>query len=68
MPRIAGAIVYAATNPDPETNGCAWLLTDDGPVFMVPREEFKLGVYKMIDARTNAMLKYVAVIPVSTSF
>ena len=35
---------------------------------MVPREEFKFGVYKMIDARTNALLKYVAVVPVSTSF
>jgi len=59
VPRIAGAIVYAATNPDPETSGCAWLLTDDGPLFMVPREEFKMGVYKMIDDRANAALKGV---------
>ncbi|KAG5639461.1 hypothetical protein H0H81_001583 [Sphagnurus paluster] len=57
VPRIAGAIIYAATNPDPETNGVAFLLTDDGPVFMVPREEFKMGVYKMIDERANALLK-----------
>ncbi|RDB25508.1 5'-hydroxyaverantin dehydrogenase [Hypsizygus marmoreus] len=57
VPRIAGAIVYAATNPDPETSGCAWLLTDNGPVFMVPKEEFKMGVYKMIDERANALLK-----------
>lgn len=57
VPRIAGAIIYSATNPDPETSGCAWLLNDDGPVFMVPREEFKMGVYKMIDDRANAALK-----------
>lgn len=57
VPRIAGAILYAATDPSPETNGSAWLLTDDGPVFMVPKEEFKMGVYKMIDDRANAMIK-----------
>ncbi|KAF9462472.1 hypothetical protein BDZ94DRAFT_1322648 [Collybia nuda] len=59
VPRIAGAILYAATDPNPETNGSAWLLTDDGPVFMVPKEEFKMGVYKMIDDRANAMIKGV---------
>lgn len=57
--RIAGAIFYAATNPDWATNGASWLLPDDGPVFFVPQEEFKFGVYKMIDDRTNAIFKYV---------
>lgn len=56
VPRIAGAIFYSATDPDTATNGCAWLLPDDGPVFLVPREEFKLGVYKMIDERANRLL------------
>ncbi|KDR75085.1 hypothetical protein GALMADRAFT_248973 [Galerina marginata CBS 339.88] len=51
--RIAGAIFYAATDADMGTSGSAWLLTDDGPVFMVPKEEFKMGVYKMIDDRAN---------------
>jgi hypothetical protein len=60
VPRIAGAIFYSATNPDPETSGNAWLIPDNGPVFRVPKEEFKLGVYKMIDNRANAGLKYVA--------
>jgi len=55
--RIASTIIHVATNPDPPTNGSAWLLTDDGPAFMVPREEFKLGVYKMIDDRKNRLLK-----------
>ncbi|KAK1225647.1 hypothetical protein PQX77_011404 [Marasmius sp. AFHP31] len=57
VPRIAGAITYAATNPNPATSGCAYLLTDNGPVFKVPKEEFKLGVYAMIDSRKNALLK-----------
>ncbi|KAH0588715.1 hypothetical protein H2248_004521 [Termitomyces sp. 'cryptogamus'] len=60
VPRVAGAIIHAATNPDPETNGVAFLLNDDGPVFMIPREEFKLGVYKMIDERSNRLLASAA--------
>jgi len=31
--RVAGAIVYASTDPDMETSGCPWLLPDDGYVF-----------------------------------
>jgi len=55
--RIAGAIFHAASNPDPETNGCAWLLLDNGPVFRVEPDSFKQGVYKMMDDRVNALLK-----------
>ncbi|KAF8637310.1 hypothetical protein AX16_010839 [Volvariella volvacea WC 439] len=55
VPRIAGAIFHAATNPDPNTNGCAWLIPDGGNVYFIAREEFKLGVYKMMDARINAL-------------
>lgn len=54
--RVAGAIFYAATDADMATSGSAWLLLDDGPVFMCPKEEFKMGVYKMIDDRANAGL------------
>lgn len=57
--RIAGAIFYAATDRDEKSSGSAWLLVDDGPVFMVPKEQFKQGVYKMIDDRTNAVRAYV---------
>jgi NAD(P)-dependent dehydrogenase (short-subunit alcohol dehydrogenase family) len=53
--RIAGAIFYAATDRDEKSSGSAWLLVDDGPVFMVPKEQFKQGVYKMIDERVNAV-------------
>jgi len=55
--RIAGAIFYAATDEDMETSGSGWLLADDGPVFRVDKEEFKLGVYKMIDERSNSLLR-----------
>ncbi|KAF6763116.1 hypothetical protein DFP72DRAFT_874743 [Ephemerocybe angulata] len=55
--RVAGAIFYAATDPDPETNGSCWLLPDDGPVFLLKKEELKLGVYEMIDSRVNAAFK-----------
>jgi len=55
--RIAGAIFYAATDTDMETSGSAWLLPDNGPVFRVGKEEFKLGVYHMIDHRRNALFK-----------
>ncbi|TFK25183.1 NAD(P)-binding protein [Coprinopsis marcescibilis] len=59
VPRIAGAIFYAATDPDTETSGSAWLLADDGPVFLVPKEKFKAGVYAMIDQRVNSITKCV---------
>jgi hypothetical protein len=57
--RIAGAVFYAATDRDEKSSGSAWLLVDDGPVFMIPKEEFKQGVYKMIDDRANAARAYV---------
>jgi NAD(P)-dependent dehydrogenase (short-subunit alcohol dehydrogenase family) len=57
--RIAGAIFHAATDMDMNTSGCAWLLPDDGPVFRVEKEKFKLGVYQMIDDRHNSLLKGV---------
>ncbi len=55
VPRVAGAIIYAATDPDMSTSGSGYLLLDDGPVFMVRKEDFKEGVYKMIDNRANSI-------------
>jgi NAD(P)-dependent dehydrogenase (short-subunit alcohol dehydrogenase family) len=52
--RVAGAIVYAATDPDMEMSGCTWLLPDDGYVFRLEREQLREGVYRLIDARTKA--------------
>ncbi|KIY44528.1 NAD(P)-binding protein [Fistulina hepatica ATCC 64428] len=53
VPRIADAIVYCATNPDPKTDGCAWLLLNDGPVVRVDRDMLKTGVYEVLDDRVN---------------
>jgi hypothetical protein len=55
VPRIAGAIFYSATDPDPATNASSWLLPDDGPVWLIEKEQFRFGVYKMIDERANAV-------------
>ncbi|KAF5380225.1 hypothetical protein D9757_008222 [Collybiopsis confluens] len=59
VPRIAGAIVYAASHPDQTTSGCGYVLPDNGPVYKVPREEFKAGVYKIMDDRANSLLQGV---------
>jgi NAD(P)-dependent dehydrogenase (short-subunit alcohol dehydrogenase family) len=53
--RVAGAIFYAATDPDEGSNQSSWLLADDGEVFLVPKEEFKFGVYAMLDERVNGL-------------
>ncbi|KAJ4477457.1 hypothetical protein J3R30DRAFT_3486028 [Lentinula aciculospora] len=62
VPRIAGAIIYAASHPDPATSGCGYILPDDGPVFKVPREEFKMGVYKVLDDRLKSVKGIVYVV------
>jgi hypothetical protein len=53
--RVAGAIFYAASDPDMETSGCPWLLPDDGYVFRLDKEQLKEGVYKMIDERAKTV-------------
>ncbi|KAF5380218.1 hypothetical protein D9757_008241 [Collybiopsis confluens] len=60
--RIAATIVYAATRSDSDikrggSSGSAYLLLDDGPVFEVPREGFKMGVYKKLDERANGAFR-----------
>lgn len=54
--RVAGAMFYAATDPDMETSGSAWLLPDDGYVFQLEKERLTTGVYKMINDRTQFAL------------
>jgi hypothetical protein len=54
--RVAGAIFYAASDPDMETSGCPWLLPDNGYLFRLAREELKEGVYEMIDARAKVVI------------
>jgi hypothetical protein len=51
VPRIAGAVFRAATDPDIATSGCPWVLPDDGPVIRVEKEAFRAGVYEAISRR-----------------
>ena len=53
--RVAGAIFYVATDPAESTNQGSWLLANDGPLYLVSKEEFKFGVYAMIDQRVNGL-------------
>jgi len=51
IPRIAGAVFRAATDPDVATSGCPWVLPDDGPVILVEKEALRLGVYELLEKR-----------------
>jgi len=51
IPRIAGAVFRAATDPDVATSGCPWVLPDDGPVIRVEKEALRAGVYEILDQR-----------------
>jgi hypothetical protein len=51
IPRIAGAVFRAATDPDVATSGCPWVLPDDGPVIRMEKEALRTGVYEMLNAR-----------------
>ncbi|KAI9446755.1 hypothetical protein H4582DRAFT_2108342 [Lactarius indigo] len=51
--RIAGAVFRAATDPDPATSGCPWVLPDDGPVLLLKKEVLREGVYEMLDNRVR---------------
>lgn len=59
MPRIAGAIFRAATDPDLATSGCPWVLPDDGPVIRIEKEALRTGVYEMINDRIRRANTYV---------
>ncbi|KAJ3825503.1 NAD(P)-binding protein [Lentinula raphanica] len=63
VPRIAGAILYAASQPDPSCNGAAFWIPDGGAsTFMISREEFKPGIYDYIDSKSNATSVYVTLV------
>ncbi|KAF8872595.1 hypothetical protein CPB85DRAFT_1237546, partial [Mucidula mucida] len=47
--RVAGAIFYTATNPDSETSGASWIVLDDGPLYAVPKEELRVGLYDKLN-------------------
>ncbi|KAI0303534.1 hypothetical protein B0F90DRAFT_1809708 [Multifurca ochricompacta] len=55
--RIAGAIFLAATDPDPATSGCPWVLPDDGPVLLFKKEVLREGIYGILDIRVRRLLR-----------
>jgi len=62
IPRIAGAVFRAATDPDMSTSGCPWVLPDDGPVVRVEKEALRAGVYELLNRRlrrTNGFARAV---------
>ena len=61
VPRIAGAIFRAATDPDLKTSGCPWVLPDDGPVIRVEKEALRTGVYEMLANRIRRTARFVLV-------
>jgi len=58
VPRIAGAIFRAATDPDFRTSGRSWVLLDDGPVIRV---EKPAGVYEVLYNRIPRVARCVPV-------
>jgi len=48
----------AATDPDPATSGCPWLLPDDGPVLLLEKESMREGVYAMVNNRVRRVLSF----------
>jgi len=58
VPRIAGAIFRAATDPDRKTSGCPWVLPDDGPVIRVEKEALRAGVYQMLNDRVRRVSSF----------
>ncbi|KAJ7863329.1 NAD(P)-binding protein [Mycena olivaceomarginata] len=49
--RVAQTVLYAATDPDPATSGCSWLLPDNGPIMRLERENIREGTYGVINDR-----------------
>ena len=55
--RIAGAVFRAATDPDPATSGCPWMLPDDGLVLLLQKEVLREGVYDMLNKRVRRTMR-----------
>jgi NAD(P)-dependent dehydrogenase (short-subunit alcohol dehydrogenase family) len=62
--RVAGAIVYAATEPDvPETGGCVYALIDGkSAVTRFPKTSTVPGIYGELEARIDALFGLEAIV------
>jgi hypothetical protein len=58
--RVSGAIFYAATDVDSSSNGSAWVLPDEGPVFRLEKETLTGGVYDMLAERVRTIQRWVS--------
>jgi len=56
--RVAGAMFLAATDDDPDSNGAAYTLPDDGEVVRVDNMRLTEGVYKLLDARVERIIGF----------
>ena len=57
--RVAGAIVNAATDPNWDTSGATYSIPDDGSVIRIERQELAVGIYKILNDRVHAGMRYV---------
>lgn len=57
--RVAGTVVKAATDSDPETDGCVYTIPDGGETFRLHRTDLSIGagVYKLLAERAAALLQ-----------
>jgi hypothetical protein len=69
MSAVVGAVVLAATDPDPSTNGSVYTIPDDKEVFRIDQKDvdlFNAGLYKQLVDRVSS-IKYVSLLFI-TSF
>ena len=56
VPRIVGAVFRGAKDTDIVTSGCPWVLTNDGSVIRVEKEELRAGMYELLNRCLPALL------------
>ncbi|VDB86849.1 unnamed protein product [Peniophora sp. CBMAI 1063] len=66
--RIAGAVFYSALDTDASSDGCPWLLPDEGPVFLLPQDKLTTGVYGLINARADRAKGLVQGVKLTAAF
>jgi len=57
VPRIAGAIIRCATEPDWLKSSALWTIPDGNTVFRIDREILNEGVYKLLNDRLLALAR-----------
>ncbi|GJJ06297.1 hypothetical protein Clacol_000488 [Clathrus columnatus] len=58
--RVAGTVIKAATETNPDTNGSVYTIPDGGETFRLDRKDLSIttGVYKLLGDRADAFLVY----------